>query len=192
MDARAWAGSARGARGQGDGPGTCRRRSHGGGRSDGGRARRGRPANDPLSGPIWTATSAAPWPSRDDVEHDPGAFIPGGETAPGGGVAAKSALLDAPLRPLRKQPQRRVGMVGQVFISDQLRRHLDAVRRAGVARALVRMILRSPLAKDGADGLGRCIGQVVIVSRGTHFWTDPAGDFGLSLAEPAGETCIAG
>src|ERR1700730_5065730 len=53
---------------------------------------------------------------------------------PGGGVSVESALLDAPLRPLRQQPERRVGIVGEVAFADQARRHLDTVRRASAER----------------------------------------------------------
>src|SRR5712691_7784361 len=71
---------------------------------------------------------------------------------PGGGVAAKSAVLDAPLRPLRQQPERGVGVVGDVAVADEMRRHLDTVRRAGVERTLVRTLTGSPLAEDCAQG----------------------------------------
>jgi hypothetical protein len=47
-------------------------------------------------------------------------------------------------------------------LADQVRRHLETVRRAGVERALVQILMRSPLAKDGAHGLGRCLGDVIV------------------------------
>ena len=84
---------------------------------------------------------------------------------PGGGVSGESALLDAPLRPLRQQPECRVGIVGKVALADQVRRHLDAVRRASVERALVRTLMRSPLGKDGARGRGHRLGDVLVPCR---------------------------
>ena len=79
---------------------------------------------------------------------------------PGREVARELALLDAPLRPLRQQPEGRVGVVGKVAVADQACGHLDAVRRAGVDRALVWRFPRSPLLEDRAHGLGRVRGYI--------------------------------
>ena len=85
-----------------------------------------------------------------------------GEPIGCGGVTVEPGSLDAPLRPLWQQPQRRVGVVSKVGPADQVCRHLDTVRRASAKRALVWILVRSPLFMHDGRGLGHCPGPVIV------------------------------
>ena len=66
-----------------------------------------------------------------------------GGAGPGRDGAVEPTLLDAPLRPLRQQAERRVGVVGEVGITDQARRGpmVEYVRYSGSSIRLASLAL---------------------------------------------------
>jgi hypothetical protein len=66
----------------------------------------------------------------------------------GGYVPGQAGPVNAPLHPVGQHAQHRVALVREKAIADHPAEHLDAVRGAGVHRALIRVLVRTPSAQE--------------------------------------------